>query len=121
MKVEEMRGIWRGKKFKTKICPNNTRNEAIICFSFEGEAQLDVTEINAYIVWKAELYKSIKRIWERCRIQIIATTKKVKEKTESSTKQEELSHLKEEIKYIKTCLSMNGMQLHSFTSTHASI
>ena len=62
MKVEEMRGIWRGKKFKTKICPNSTRIEAIICFSFEGEAQLDVTEINAYIVWKAELYKSIKRI-----------------------------------------------------------
>lgn len=61
MKVEEMRGIWRGKKFKTKICPNNTRNEAIICFSFEGEAQLDVTKINAYIVWKAELYKSIRK------------------------------------------------------------
>ena len=61
MKVEEMRGIWRGKKLKTKICPNNTRNEAIICFSFEGEAQLDVTKINAYIVWKAELYKSIRK------------------------------------------------------------
>ena len=47
-----MRGIMEEygevKSIKLRLLPNNTRNEAIICFSTEEEAQLAITEINTY-------------------------------------------------------------------------
>ena len=63
MKEEEMRGIMEEygevKSLKLRYHPNNTRNEVMICFSTEEEAQLAITEINTYEGWRAELYKPI--------------------------------------------------------------
>ena len=72
------------KNLKLRFQPNDKRNEATICFSTEGEAQLAVTEINTYEGWKAELYKPIResREFERDkRKQIIATRSMNKEKS----------------------------------------
>ena len=57
------------KSLKLRFHPNNTRNEAMICFSTEEEAQLAITEINTYKGWRAELYKAIRksRVFERDR------------------------------------------------------
>ena len=52
MKEEEMRGIME---------VYNTRNETMICFSTEEEAQLAISEINIYERWRAELYKPIRK------------------------------------------------------------
>ena len=50
MKEEEMRGIMgkcgNVKSLKLRFHPNNTSNEAMICFSTEEEAQIAITEIN---------------------------------------------------------------------------
>ena len=65
IKEEEMRGIMEEygevKSIKLRFHPNNTRNEAMICFSTEEEAQLAITEINTYKGWRAELYKPIRK------------------------------------------------------------
>ena len=65
IKEEEMRGIMEDygevKSIKLRFHPNNTRNEAMICFSTEEEAQLAITEINTYKGWRAELYKPIRK------------------------------------------------------------
>ena len=64
MKEEEMIGIMKEygevKSLKLRFHPNNTRNEAMICFSTEEEAQLAITEINTYEGCGAELYKPIR-------------------------------------------------------------
>ena len=114
MKDEEMRGIMEEygevKSLKLRYHPNNTRNEVMICFSTEEEAQLAITEINTYEGWRAELYKPIRKSRE-----LEAETKKPRnsnkeherrKNNESSTKQVELSYLKEEIKYIKRTLDI---------------
>ena len=66
IKEEEMRGIieeyGKVRSIKLRFHPNNARNEAMICFSTEEEAQLAITEINTYKGWRAELYKPTKRI-----------------------------------------------------------
>ena len=65
IKEEEMRGIMEEygevKSIKLRFHPNNTRNEAMICFSTEEEAQLAITEINTHKGWRAELYKPIRK------------------------------------------------------------
>ena len=33
----------------------------MVCFSTEEEAQLAITQINTYEVWRAELYKPIRK------------------------------------------------------------
>ena len=47
-----MRGIMEEygevKSLKLRLQPNNTRNEAMICFATEEEAQVPITEINTY-------------------------------------------------------------------------
>ena len=114
MKEEEMRGIMEEygevKSLKLRYHPNNTRNEVMICFSTEEEAQLAITEINTYEGWRAELYKPIRKSRE-----LETETKKPRnsnkeheqrKNNESSTKQVELSYLKEEIKCIKRTLDI---------------
>ena len=65
IKEEEMRGIMEEygevKSIKLRFYPNNTRNEAMTCFSTEEEGQLAITEINTYKGWRAELYKPIRK------------------------------------------------------------
>ena len=65
IKEEEMRGIMEEygevKSIKLRFHPNNTRNEAMICFSTEEEAQLAIAEINTYNRWRTELYKPIRK------------------------------------------------------------
>ena len=65
MKEEEIRGIMekngKVKSLKLRFHPNNTRNEALICFCTEEAAQLATTEINTYGGWRAELYKPTKK------------------------------------------------------------
>ena len=65
MKEEEMRGIMEEyeevKSLKLIFYPNNTRNEAMIYFSTEEEAQLAMTKMNIYEGWRAELYKPIRK------------------------------------------------------------
>ena len=108
MKEGELRGIMEEfgqiKSLNFRFHPNNTRNEAI-CFSTEEEALLAIREINIYIGWRPELYKPTKKSREFKRV-----TKKQdnsnkeheqRKNNESSTKQVELSYLKEEIKDIK--------------------
>ena len=60
-----MRGIMEEygevKSLKLRLQPNNTRNEAMICFATEEEAQVPITEINTYEWWRAELYKPIRK------------------------------------------------------------
>ena len=98
------------KSLKLRFHPNNTRNEAMICFSTEEEAQLAITEINTYKGWRAELYKPIRksREFERETEKPDNSNKEHEQRrnNESSTKQVELSHLKEEIKYIKRTLDI---------------
>ena len=109
IKEEEMRGIMEEygevKSIKLRFHPNNTRNEAMICFSTEEEAQLAITEINTYKRWRAELYKPIRksREFERETEKPDNSNKEHEQRknNESSTKQVELSYLKEEIKDIK--------------------
>ena len=64
MKEEEMIGIMKEygevKSLKLRFHPNNTRNEAMICFSTEEEARQAITEINTYEGCRAELYKPIR-------------------------------------------------------------
>ena len=73
MKEEEMRGIiteyCEVSSIKRRFHPDNTRNEAIICFSTEEEAHLAITEINTYKRWKAELYKPIRKSRESERVK----------------------------------------------------
>ena len=114
IKEEEMRGIMEEygevKSIKLRFHPNNTRNEAVICFSTEEEAQLTTTEINTYKGWRAELYKPIRksREFERETEKPDNSNKEYEQRknNESSTKQVELSHLKEEIKYIKRTIDI---------------
>ena len=65
IKEEEMRGIMEEyeevKSIKLRFHPNNTRNEAMICFSTEEEALTAITEINTYKGWRAELYKPVRQ------------------------------------------------------------
>ena len=49
------------KSLKLRFHPTISRNEAMICFSTEKEAQLAITEINTYKGWRAELYKPIRK------------------------------------------------------------
>ena len=60
-----MRGIMEeygeAKSSKLRFHPNNTRNEVMICFFTDVEAQLAITEINSYEGWRAELYKPIRQ------------------------------------------------------------
>ena len=80
-----MEEYWEVKSLKLRFHLNNTRNEAMVCFSTEEEAQLAITEINTYKGWRAELYKPIRKSREsereRQRNQIIATKNISKEKT----------------------------------------
>ena len=82
----------------------------MICFATEEEAQLAITEINTYKGWRAELYKPIRksREFERETEKPDNSNKEHEQRrnNESSTKQVELSHLKEEIKYIKRTLDI---------------
>ena len=98
------------KSLKLRFHPNITRTEAMICFSTEKEAQLAITEINTYKGWRAELYKPIRksREFERETEKPDNSNKEHEQRknNESSTKQVELSHLKEEIKYIKRTLDI---------------
>ena len=88
MKEEEMRAIMeeygKVKSLNLRCHLNNTRNEAVICFSTEEEeAQLAITEVNTYEGWSAELYKPIRKLREFERVkekQITATTNMSKEK-----------------------------------------
>ena len=72
IKEGEMRGIMEEygevKSLKLRFHPNNTRNEAMICFSTEEEAQLAITEINNCEGWRADLYKPIRESREIKRI-----------------------------------------------------
>ena len=81
----------------------------MICFSTqEEEAQVAITEINTYEGWRGELQKPVRksREFQRQINQIITTRNINKEKDNKiSTKQVELSHLKE-IKYIKRTLDI---------------
>ena len=65
IKEQEMRGIMEEygevKSIKLRFHPNDTRNEAMICFSTEEEAQLAVAEVNTYKRWRAELYKPLRK------------------------------------------------------------
>ena len=80
------------------------------CFSTKEEAQLAITEINTYVGWRAELYKTTKKSRESER----ATKKpdnsnkehEQRKNNKSSTKQVELSYLKEETKDIKRTLDI---------------
>ena len=90
--------------------PNNTRNEAMICFPTEEETQLAITEINTYVGWWAELYKPTKksREFEKATNKPDYSNKQHEQRknNESSTKQVGLSHLKEEIKDIRRTLDI---------------
>ena len=109
MKEEEMRGIMEeygeGKSLNLRFHQNNTRNEVMICFSAEEEAQLAITEINTYVGWRAELYKPTKKSREFERVtKKPDNSKKEQEQrknNKSSTKQVELNYLKEEVKTFK--------------------
>ena len=65
IKEAEIRGIMEEygevKSIKLKFRPNDTRNEAMVCFSTEEEAQLAIIEINTCKGWRAELYKLIRK------------------------------------------------------------
>ena len=54
-----MEEYWEVKSLKLRFHLNNTRNEAMVCFSTEEEAQLAITEITTCKGWRAELYKPI--------------------------------------------------------------
>ena len=109
LKEEEIREIMEKygevKSLNLRFHPNNTRNEAMISFSTEEEAQLAITEINTYVRWRVELYKPTKksREFERATKKPDNNNKEQKQRknNENSTKQVELSYLKEEIKDIK--------------------
>ena len=49
------------KSINLRFHPNDTRNEAMTCFSTEQEAQLGITEISTYKRWRAELYKPVRK------------------------------------------------------------
>ena len=110
LKEEEMRGIIEEygevKSLKLRFHPNNTRNEAMICFSTEKETQLAITEFNTYEGWRVELYKPIRKSKElETETEKPDNSNKEHEQrknNENSTKQVELSYLKEEIKHIRT-------------------
>ena len=58
----EMEKYGERKSLKLRFHSNNTRNEAMICFSTEEEeAQIAITEINTYKGWKTKLYKPIRK------------------------------------------------------------
>ena len=65
MKEEEMKEIMEEygevKSLNLRFHPNNTRNEAMVCFSTEEEAQPAIIEIKTYVGWRAELYKPTKK------------------------------------------------------------
>ena len=42
------------KNLKLRFHPNNTRNEAMLCFSTEEEAQLAIKERRAWRAWRTE-------------------------------------------------------------------
>ena len=104
IKEEEMRGIMEEcgevKSLKLRFHSNSTRNEAMICFPTEEEAQLAITEINPNKGWRIELYKPIRKSREfEAETQKLDNSNKEHEEgknNESSTKQVELSYLKEE-------------------------
>ena len=114
MKEEEMREIMEKygefKSLYLRFHPNNTRNEAMIRFSTEEVAQLAITEINTYVRWRAELYKSTKksREFERATKKPDNSNKEHEQRKnkESSTKQVELNYLKDEIKDIKRTIDI---------------
>ena len=68
IKEKEIRGIieeyGEDKSLKLRFHPNNTRNETMICFSAEEEAQIATTEIITYERWIAELYKPTRKLRE---------------------------------------------------------
>ena len=104
IKEEEMRGRMEEcgevKSLKLRFHSNSTRNEAMICFPTEEEAQLAITEINPNKGWRPELYKPIMKSREfEAETQKLDNSNKEHEEgknNESSTKQVELSYLKEE-------------------------
>ena len=105
IKEEEMREIME-KYGEVKICFST----AMICFSTEKEARLAIAEINTYKGWRAELYKPIRKSRETEREtekpDNSNTEHEQRKNNESSTKKVELSHLKEERKYIKRTLDI---------------
>ena len=105
IKEEEMREIME-KYGEVKTCFST----AMRCFSTEKEARLAIAEINTYKGWRAELYKLIRKSRESERKtekpDNSNTEHEQRKNNESSTKQVELSHLKEEIKYIKRTLDI---------------
>ena len=109
-----MRGIMEEygevKGLRLRFHANDTRNEAMICLSIEEEAQLAITEINIYGGWRAKLYKQTKksREFERKTKKPDNSNKEYEQRksNKSSTKQVELSYLKEEIKDMKRTLDI---------------
>ena len=109
-----MRGIMEEygevKGLRLRFHANDTRNEAMICFSIEEEAQLAITEINIHGGWRAKLYKQTKksREFERKTKKPDNSNKEYEQRknNKSSTKQVELSYLKEETKDMKRTLDI---------------
>ena len=65
-----------------------------------------ITEISTYEGWRAELYKPIRKSRETEKPDNSNKEDEQRKSNESSTKQVELSYLKEEIKYIKGTLDI---------------
>ena len=65
-----------------------------------------ITEISTYEGWRAELYKPIGKSRETEKPDNSNKEDEQRKSNESSTKQVELSYLKEEIKYIKRTLDI---------------
>ena len=65
-----------------------------------------ITEISTYEGWRAELYKPIRKSRETEKPDNSNKEDEQRKSNESSTKQVELSYLKEEIKYIKRTLDI---------------
>ena len=65
-----------------------------------------ITEISTYEGWRAELYKPIRKSRETEKPDNSNKEDEQRKSNESSTKQVELSYLKDEIKYIKRTLDI---------------
>ena len=114
IKEKEMKEIMKEygavKSLKLRFHLNNTRSEAMICFSTGGQAQVAITEISTYEGWRAELYKPIRKSRESERETEKPDNSNMeheqRKNNKSSTKQVELIQLKEEIKLIKRTIDI---------------
>ena len=53
-----LRGVWKGKYYKTWRNRYLERNEALVCYRTAEEAKTALADINMYQGWIAELYRS---------------------------------------------------------------